>query len=208
MLLSNFYKAQGAAVFGKQLSSSDVYSSSLKNTYNIGLNNAPTNSSYMLNIYKAGLTTYAGSYNAQDFYSAVKTAYSTTQGHLGSGPYGGTMVFILPGTGTTPPTVNDYKLETPIFSLDLIGISNGEGMGTGTLVTAYQNNTLNIITITELGIVAATSVKTSASALLVPNMECVQLSREVLTTPIVMKPGDIKSLSITIQYTQNTSVSQ
>lgn len=208
MLLSNFYKAQGAAVFGKQLSSSDVYSSSLKNTYNIGLGYNPTSSSYMPNIYKAGLTTYAGSYDAQNFYSAVKTAYSTTQGHLASGNYGGTMVFILPGTGTTPPTVNDYKLETPIFSLDLIGISSGTGIGTGSLVTAYQNNTLNIITITELGIVAATSTKNSSSARLVDYMECVQLSREVLTTPIVMKPGDVKSLSITIQYTQNTGISQ
>lgn len=207
MLLSNFYKAQGAAVFGQQLSSSGVYSSSLKNTFNTGLDGFPTSGTYMSVFYTPGFTRYAGSQDALDFYTAVKTAYSTTQGHISSsGSYGGNLTFILPGTGTTPATVDDYKLEAPLFSLDLVGISTGSGIGTGSIATTYQNNTSNTINITELGIVAATSRKPSSAAYLSDYMECVQLSREVLATPIVMKPGDVKTLSITIQYTQDAGI--
>lgn len=208
MLLSNFYKAQGAAVFGQQLSSSEVYSSSLKNTFNTGLDGSPAYNTYMTVLYSPGFTNFSGSQNIQNFYTAVKTAYSTTQGHIDSGSYGGNLTFILPGTGTTPATVDDYKLEAPLFSLDLVGVSTGFGIGTGSLATTYQNNTSNTINITELGIVAATSKKSSSSASLAGHMECVQLSREVLATPIVMKPGDVKTLSITIQYTQDTDINQ
>lgn len=101
---------------------------------------------------------------------------------------------LLFGTGTTPPTINDYRIETPITT----GLSMASGTTTLVNKTALSNgrysyktraavnNTSNAnITISEIALNAPLEVirGTTSGA-----TACVY--RDVLLSPITLEPGD------------------
>lgn len=95
------------------------------------------------------------------------------------------------GTGTTPPSVDDYCLETPIDSLTQVSTSYTmnnyyEDNFLETITTTLQNNTSEDITVNEIGAVGSTG---ATSAL---------IARDVLSTPVVITAGSQKTFTIQI----------
>lgn len=93
------------------------------------------------------------------------------------------------GNGTTPPTVDDYNLESRITDLHLVNknvlINNNINNNYMMLITAtFENNTSSDITITELGAVTL-------------NNYYILFDREVIE-PIVIPANGSKTFTITI----------
>lgn len=86
------------------------------------------------------------------------------------------------GTGTTPPTVDDYTLEAPIEATLLVAPTmfiGGEGVS-GTLNFVLQNDTGSEQIITELGLVGR--FDSSATPCL--------FNRRLLENPVTMQNGE------------------
>lgn len=102
-------------------------------------------------------------------------------------------VFIAYGNGTTIATSNDYNLESEISGLTLLE---------------------NFVSITDNGYVVASSIKnTSNEDIIVKELGLFEtstydyrvvstfmLTRNVLETPITIKPNEIKTFTITINF--------
>lgn len=117
-------------------------------------------------------------------------------------------MLVLVGTGTTPPTVDDYKLEAPLFDDDitLLTVSNPCGIMNGTITATYQNQGDTNITINELGggVVVGSGSRPSVtdSDPTYPTYGgCFQLTRSVLTVPVILEPGATRTFSVTIDLT-------
>lgn len=92
------------------------------------------------------------------------------------------------GTGTTPPTIDDYK-----FSGDLVTPTFVPGSGTAhngsngsIFAVVVINQTQEAMTINEIGL-----FRTSLSC-------CVMFTRDVLPQPVVLQPGESKGFQIYI----------
>lgn len=102
-----------------------------------------------------------------------------------SGSYGHTVTMLV-GTGTTPPTKNDYKLESqlPLTS----GVDSTRMDASTFLLTCtreFINNTESPVTINELGIYDVCCGRTSNSASgSVSNIFLI--GREVLSEPVII----------------------
>lgn len=102
-------------------------------------------------------------------------------------------VFIAYGAGTTIATSNDYKLESEITDLTLLGNSVFI-TDNGYVITSSVKNTLGgAIRVKELGV-----FETSRSEYGV--RKTFMLTRNVLETPITIKPGETKTFTITINF--------
>lgn len=122
-----------------------------------------------------------------------------------------TYMLLLVGTGTTPPTVDDYKLEAPLFNDDitLLAVSNPCGIMNGTITATHQNQGDTNITINELGAgviiglgnTNSTASVTSSSSNAPLYGGCFQLTRSVLTVPVILEPGATRTFSVTIDLT-------
>ena len=93
------------------------------------------------------------------------------------------------GDGTTPPTIEDYKLSGNIVEPSIV---SGTGSATnGSNGITWQmtviNNTENSITIGEIGL---------CNELL--GIGCIMLTRDVLPQPVVLEPGASKGFQIFI----------
>ena len=104
-------------------------------------------------------------------------------------------VFIAYGNGTTIATSNDYNLEGEITDLTLLGNSVSI-TDNGYVVTSSIKNTSNEdIIVKELGI-----FETSSSFNQYANRLTFMLTRNVLETPITIKPNETKTFTITINF--------
>lgn len=113
---------------------------------------------------------------------AILTSDTTTEG-----------VFIAYGNGTTIATSNDYNLEGEITDLTLLGNSVSI-TDNGYIVTSSVKNTLGGgIIVKELGI-----FETSKSEY--GDRQTFMLARNVLETPIMIKPGETKTFTVTINF--------
>lgn len=102
-------------------------------------------------------------------------------------------VFIAYGDGTNTATLNDYKLEREITDLTLLGNSVSI-TDNGYVVASSIKNTLGgTITVKELGI-----FETSKSEY--GYRSTFMLARNVLETPITIKPNETKTFTITINF--------
>lgn len=102
-------------------------------------------------------------------------------------------VFIAYGNGTTGATSNDYKLESEITNLTLLGnfVSITDN---GYIVSSSVKNTLGgSITVKELGV-----FETSKSEY--GDRSTFMLIRNVLETPITINPNETKTFTITINF--------
>ncbi len=108
------------------------------------------------------------------------------------GRYNGFVLFV--GSGDTPPTPDDYKLENAaelkVLTASCIHYANGR-----TIVSReFFNNTDENVTIKEIGcyIFANTS----------PNQPLVMIARKVLPTPVVIPEGQNYTFTYTIDTSQ------
>ena len=113
---------------------------------------------------------------------AILTSDTTTEG-----------VFIAYGEGTNIATSNDYNLEREITDLTLLGNSVSI-TDNGYIITSSVKNTLGGgIIVKELGI-----FETSKSEY--GDGHTFMLTRNVLETPITIKPNETKTFTITINF--------
>lgn len=98
------------------------------------------------------------------------------------------------GSGTTTPTKDDYKLETPLDTLTQVSNNpylNGEGLFFG-VSTLYRNDTANAITVNEVSL--------QWYGLTAQNQwQFLALTRSVLSTPVTIQPNEIYNFSIEIK---------
>lgn len=113
---------------------------------------------------------------------AISTSDTTTEG-----------VFIAYGNGTTIATLNDYNLESEISDLTLLGNSLSI-TDHGYIVTSSVKNTSdeNII-VKEVGLFETSKSKYGERSTFM-------LTRNVLETPITIKPDETKTFTITINF--------
>jgi len=104
------------------------------------------------------------------------------------------------GTGTTTPTANDYCLSgditSSISSLNYVMTlsSDEEGFKTQITVTG-QNNGINTITLTEIGLCKPTYDSSPDSP-----SNYILLTHDLLETPKVVAPGD--NFSLTFEWVE------
>lgn len=125
-------------------------------------------------------------------YSMSGSMYSNEVGSDGIstiGPYRG----IALGTGTTPPTYSDFRIETPV---EPSGYSNNSYSISAdcqqVLTQSYTNKSSEDITVTELGLFVCDSGTYSSYTK-------VLLTRNVIS-PVTIKPNETKTFTIKIDY--------
>lgn len=131
----------------------------------------------------------SGSLN--DIYSAPGSIYNTkgSNGISGIGRYRG----IALGTGTTPPTYSDFRIETPV---EPSGYSNNSYSISAdcqqVLTQSYTNKSSEDIIVTELGFFVCDDDANEYYAK-------VLLTRNVIS-PVTIKPNETKTFTIKIDY--------
>lgn len=92
------------------------------------------------------------------------------------------------GTGTTPPTIDDYKFSGDLVTPTLVSASGTAHNGSDGSIFAMvvSNQTQEAMTINEIGLFR---MATSG---------CVMLTRDVLPQPVVLQPGESKGFQIYI----------
>lgn len=106
---------------------------------------------------------------------------------------------VVIGKGTTPVTFNDYVLadNTLMTGNDIVQVSSVEQLYNNdnkmlSITTSYQNVSSSPITVTEVGL----DYKFARTA--TPSKNNALLTRTVLTTPVVIAPGEIYAFTVTI----------
>ena len=116
-------------------------------------------------------------------------------------------LYMVLGSGDTPPTKEDYKLDNFIPTTDL-SIQSYSGVGPNneypptkmcSLTSVYKNNSDENITVKELGICISVADITAYDDVNAIHPHPILLLREVLENPIVMKPEEITSFTIDIK---------
>lgn len=117
---------------------------------------------------------------------------------------------IILGSGDTPPTKDDYKLDSWIPTTDLrienygidLPISDKNENTTppdriGTFLNTFRNVTLENITVKEIGLLIPYAGYWPNGAPMVINK--ILLVRDVLENPVTIKPGELYTFSLTIK---------
>jgi hypothetical protein len=108
--------------------------------------------------------------------------------------------FMVLGSGDTPPTKDDYKLESWIPTADL-SVESYSGVGPHnewpplkmcSLTTVFRNNTEENITVKEVGICFAIGKTGSVQ-------KYILLVRDVLQNPVIIKPDEITSFTVVMK---------
>lgn len=115
--------------------------------------------------------------------------------------YYGNMIFV--GSGTTAPTIDDYKLESPcVYSdsgLHVISITQAykKEYKTNRVVTVtVKNNSTEDITVSEMGWFIAVPVDSDIKQ--TGEYYRMMLAREVFE-PVTIKPGEVRAFTMSIE---------
>lgn len=109
------------------------------------------------------------------------------------------------GSGTTPVTDDDYKLDVPITTLTAVSATTscktedtGEKLSPTTFVisTTYRNDTEAPVTVKEIGIMIPVGFSSNYSNNPNAISSCL-IYREVLETPVTIEPNQLRTFSIT-----------
>ena len=117
-------------------------------------------------------------------------------------------LYMVLGSGDTPPTLDDYKLDNWIPTAEL-SVQNFESTGPVnqspppfilSIMTSYKNNTENNITVKEVGLAKSRmtyvdSTDATKDKMLPPLL----MVRDVLQNPVIIKPDEITSFTIVIK---------
>ena len=138
------------------------------------------------------------------FQNSNNSANTTTNGQLtysdtntGQGSVWGNYGIVL-GTGTTPPTIDDYKMESYIpegvlhyarATISTPSNTTGEWANSGafSLTQTVANNTENPVTVTEIGVYNGTSTSSTYISML--------LTHDVIS-PVTIQPNETKTFVI------------
>lgn len=92
------------------------------------------------------------------------------------------------GTGTTPPTIDDYKFSGDLVTPTLVPSSGTAHNGSNGSIFAMVviNQKQEAMTINEIGLFRTAQ------------LGCVMLTRDVLPQPVVLQPGESKGFQIYI----------
>lgn len=125
-------------------------------------------------------------------HSVSGSAYNNTTGSNGidtTGIYKGVVL----GTGTTPPTYSDFRIEAPV---EPTGYSNNSYSVSAdcqqVLTQSYTNKSSEDIIVTELGLFVSDADNNE-------NYAKVLLTRNVIS-PVTIKPNETKTFTIKIDY--------
>lgn len=118
------------------------------------------------------------------------------------------------GTGSTPATKADYKLESPITSgltitnpSALVWDNDGNGKYTACADFIVRNTTESEINIYEIGVFVPTTPKgTAAVSSTQGTVNYVLMERTVLDEPITITPGESKLVTYKITFNQTLNV--
>lgn len=117
-----------------------------------------------------------------------------------------TQTTLVVGSGTTPVTDDDYKLDAPITTLTAVSATTscktndtGNTLSPTTFVisTTYRNDTEAPITVNEIGIMIPVGYKLSGTSTNDNAISSCLIYREVLTTPVTIEPNQLRTFSIT-----------
>lgn len=102
------------------------------------------------------------------------------------------------GSGTTAPTINDYKMENAITAnLNAGGVTRSfvanSSNSSLTVVQPIVNLGANTITINEIGLFGKGSAASSGG--------CLLLSRDIIS-PVTIAPNETKTFTVTIDFAQ------
>lgn len=112
---------------------------------------------------------------------------------------------LVVGSGTTPVTDDDYKLDVPITTLTAVCATTscktedtGEKLSPTTFVisTTYRNNTDSPVVVKEIGIMIPVGYASSRTLNNNALSSCL-IYREVLETPVTIEPNQMRTFSIT-----------
>ena len=112
---------------------------------------------------------------------------------------------LVVGSGTTPVTDDDYKLDAPITTLTAVSATTScktadteEVLSptTFTITTTYRNSTEAPVTVNEIGIMIPVGYKYSGSGTMSNALSSCLIYREVLETPVTIEPGQLRTFSI------------
>lgn len=126
-----------------------------------------------------------------DIYSVSGSIYNTkgSNGIQTIGHYRG----IVLGTGTTPPTYEDFKIEAPVESSGYSNNSYSISANCQQILTqSYTNKSSEDIIVTELGFFVSDADNNEYYAK-------VLLTRNVIS-PVTIKPNETKTFTIKIDY--------
>lgn len=196
-----------AGLFNAQLSSGNVSSTvgegrgySVQITDGTTRTDGPIGSKSAPN--ETGLAIGYGRYES----AAVTGGYFPSTGQVGTGNNNtGAQTTLVIGSGTTPATVDDYKLETPITTLTPIAATTlCKDKDTGntlsptefTITTTYRNDTDAAVTVNEIGIMIPAGWRSSSGSSTNSLSSCL-IYREVLATPVTVEPGQIRTFTLT-----------
>lgn len=136
-----------------------------------------------------------------EYYSGIATCNDYITASNSSGFYL-EKVGIALGSGTTQPTKEDYKIETPITTLTSNGAGNNIRQSgvylSDYIITATQNvvnNTSNTITISEIGLFIGNS------------SGCILLTRDVIA-PVTLAVGESKTFILSVDFEQLSTSAQ
>lgn len=118
-----------------------------------------------------------------------------------------TQTTLVVGSGTTPVTDDDYKLDVPITTLRAVSATTscktdktGDTLSptTFTVSTTYRNGTDSPVVVKEIGIMIPVGYKTSGSSSTNKNaLSSCLIYREVLETPVTIEPNQLRTFSVT-----------
>ena len=112
---------------------------------------------------------------------------------------------LVVGSGTTPVTDDDYKLDAPITTLTAVSATTScKSAGTGdalspttfTVTTTYRNDTEAPVTVNEIGIMIPVGYKISGTGSNNNALSSCLIYREVLETPVTIEPNQLRTFSI------------
>lgn len=113
---------------------------------------------------------------------------------------------IVVGSGTTPVTDDDYKLDVPITTLTAVcattscktlNTANTLSPTTFVISTTYRNSTSSPVVVKEIGIMIPVGYKTSGGSANNNAISSCLIYREVLETPVTIEPNQMRTFSIT-----------
>ena len=121
--------------------------------------------------------------------NALSTINSTRT--LGNG-------YLMLGTGTTAPTVDNYCLESPIttnLSCDSVSVSRTSLIKTYT--ATFTNSGSSDITVTEVGFIVYMNYQLSGDAEKADNF---LIDRTVLDTPVIIPAGESRTVTYELSF--------
>lgn len=117
------------------------------------------------------------------------------------------------GTGSTPATKADYKLESPITSgltitnpSALVWDDDGNGKYSACADFVVRNTSGAEINIYEIGVFTPTCANRNGSMTTTDTLDLVLMERTVLAEPITIAPGEAKLVTYKITFNQTLNV--